>query len=678
MSFSFAMKNLIILLILFTLSTQGNVEPANNSNKCLSNHIDLLEAFSDKEITYQSLKKYFGKQEILNKIQLGNQDLYNSICSLDKNIPQFKQLNKYSKQAVLLNKRKSPIHSIRQEFTTIHAFYLNLIYNSKLGYELTQFQPKQIVVSNKEQYIKNNTPIFPSIPNAKDINYDYIIIGSGTAGSVLAHELRRNNKKVLLIEQGPFVLPGVINNFAVPALRNSQNSIIKNSGIVLANGHTVGGGSAINIDLAFDPTSHIIQHRIKNWKQQGKLLPSTWQYDEVKNAYHWVKEKIGTRKLSNNEINKNNNILFEGSKALGLQPDKYNLNAYKEENSPSNITNKKSPVQSLLIPAMLDKNNPLTLMPDCKVQKINFDKNKKQATGIKVQCKKFTKEIPGQIINPNNIQDIENQEFTIKANKIILSAGSLGSTELLLKSNIKNKNIGKGVILHPAIPIIGTFKNEIRTYEGLVTSVHLDDYAISNDFILESSFAFPWYISIITLQNSFVNHSLMANFNKVGGFGVMLIDSPNNNNKVFLNKENKVQVNYSLSEQDKDKMKFGILKSAEILFASGAEQVCIPSVEPINSNNQTPCIKDLAEAKENIQTINFQSYNTMVTSAHMQATNSMGNSPANSVVDNQYKVWGIDNLYIVDSSIFPSSIGANPMQAIYTIAKIFADKELKN
>jgi choline dehydrogenase-like flavoprotein len=30
-------------------------------------------------------------------------------------------------------------------------------------------------------------------------------------------------------------------------------------------------------------------------------------------------------------------------------------------------------------------------------------------------------------------------------------------------------------------------------------------------------------------------------------------------------------------------------------------------------------------------------------------------------------------LYVVDGSIFPTSVGANPMQSIYTIAKIFAD-----
>jgi NADPH-dependent 2,4-dienoyl-CoA reductase/sulfur reductase-like enzyme len=38
--------------------------------------------------------------------------------------------------------------------------------------------------------------------NSTDNRIDYLIVGSGPAGSVLAHELRRGGKHVLLIERG--------------------------------------------------------------------------------------------------------------------------------------------------------------------------------------------------------------------------------------------------------------------------------------------------------------------------------------------------------------------------------------------------------------------------------------------------------------------------------------------
>ena len=58
----------------------------------------------------------------------------------------------------------------------------------------------------------------------------------------------------------------------------------------------------------------------------------------------------------------------------------------------------------------------------------------------------------------------------------------------------------------------------------------------------------------------------------------------------------------------------------------------------------------------------------------MQATDKMGSSEVHSVVSRDFRVWGTKNLYVVDGSIFPTSIGANPMQSIYTFAKIFADR----
>jgi choline dehydrogenase-like flavoprotein len=75
--------------------------------------------------------------------------------------------------------------------------------------------------------------------------------------------------------------------------------------------------------------------------------------------------------------------------------------------------------------------------------------------------------------------------------------------------------------------------------------------------------------------------------------------------------------------------------------------------------------------------LQFVPNRSIVTSAHLQATNKLGSSAADSVVSKDFKVWGTEGLYVVDGSIFPTSIGANPMQSIYTFAKIFADKQAR-
>jgi hypothetical protein len=52
-------------------------------------------------------------------------------------------------------------------------------------------------------------------------------------------------------------------------------------------------------------------------------------------------------------------------------------------------------------------------------------------------------------------------KVTLKAPKVILSAGGIGSSVLLKKSGLENPNIGKGFLLHPVTFVTGVFDQNI-------------------------------------------------------------------------------------------------------------------------------------------------------------------------------------------------------------------------
>jgi choline dehydrogenase-like flavoprotein len=89
---------------------------------------------------------------------------------------------------------------------------------------------------------------------------------------------------------------------------------------------------------------------------------------------------------------------------------------------------------------------------------------------------------------------------------------------------------------------------------------------------------------------------------------------------------------------------------------------------------QPAVLTNIRQAESAAERLQFIPNETILTSAHMQATDKMGVNPRDSVVGRDFHVWSTCNLYVVDGSVFPTSIGANPMQSIYTFAKIFADK----
>jgi choline dehydrogenase-like flavoprotein len=155
----------------------------------------------------------------------------------------------------------------------------------------------------------------------------------------------------------------------------------------------------------------------------------------------------------------------------------------------------------------------------------------------------------------------------------------------------------------------------------------------------------------------------------------MLIDTPAPDNRIRLDREGEPVIDYTLSEPDKVRFRRGVAEAVRIMFLAGAKQVFLPTTEDILQDGVSPLVltspSQISAVEKNLHFIPNQ---TIVTSAHMQATNKIGSGEANGVVSRDFRVWGTKRLYVMDASIFPTSIGANPMQSIYTFAKIFADR----
>jgi choline dehydrogenase-like flavoprotein len=116
------------------------------------------------------------------------------------------------------------------------------------------------------------------------------------------------------------------------------------------------------------------------------------------------------------------------------------------------------------------------------------------------------------------------------------------------------------------------------------------------------------------------------------------------------------------------------------MFKAGAKEVYLPTTENIlgeadaSVQLRPQVLTSPNQADAVAKNLQFIPNRTIITSAHMQATDKMGSTADTSVVAQDFHVWGTRNLHVVDGSIFPTSVGANPMQSIYTIAKIFADR----
>ena len=539
-----------------------------------------------------------------------------------------------------------------------------------------------------ETFLANNLPSFADTPikivqkdgvwtvldKRSNAPFDIVIVGSGISGAMMAHQLQQKGKSVLVLEGGHFSVPGVFDTRQMSDLRMQYGSFRDKKGLIAFEmASAVGGGGTINADLAFSPVSDLVSTKMELWRTEERIEAEQWRLDDRKDAYDKVLSLIGTRELDEKEINANNKILWDGAKKIGLQPDLYALNRSTWEKSTSPLLTKKSPIESLLYPGLSDPQNTLGLLPRAHVLKAHRSKdNRNRISHLEVQFK-APKTDTGYLDAFHGLDYPLDTTVHVPASSVVLSAGTVGSTVILQNSDIDNPNLGRGIIGHISFPVLGSFDRKIEANRGVTASVFLDDMAAEHGFILESMTAGKLYIAALFAGRSEEIAPYVLQTDQLGGFGVMLVDSVSQDNRIIANKEG-YEIDYTLSASDQKRLQIGIDTSVEILFAAGAKEVIIPSFEkirdPQDGMNVFSSLSEYKQAKK----LEFIAGQTSLISAHLMGSNKMGTQPQNSVVDPNHKVWGMDNLYVVDGSILPTSPGANPMQTLYTLSYMAAQE----
>jgi choline dehydrogenase-like flavoprotein len=319
------------------------------------------------------------------------------------------------------------------------------------------------------------------------------------------------------------------------------------------------------------------------------------------------------------------------------------------------------------------------MLPDAEVRRVVFDQGTWNVRGVEVAIRPPV-DGPAILADPNGLALSPGALVTIRARRVILSAGSLGSPAILLRSKVPNDQIGRGAVMHASMPVLGKFDHTVDVLAGTQASVFVDDFLISRGYALESMSAEPLYGAIMAMGPAKYSFDMITSYRNLGGFGVMLIDTPSPRNRVVLDDNGEPTIEYTLSDADKARFRRGVAEAIRIMFRAGAKQVFLPTNEDLLGPNTIGQLKpmvltDSRQADAVEKHLQFIPNRSIVTSAHLQATNKHGASADNSVVSKDFRVWGTEGLYVVDGSIFPTSIGANPMQSIYTFAKIFADKQ---
>ncbi|MDF0682517.1 MAG: GMC family oxidoreductase, partial [Candidatus Nitrosocosmicus sp.] len=516
--------------------------------------------------------------------------------------------------------------------------------------------------------------------NYKTITRDVVcsteicVIGSGAAGAILATKLAEGGRSVVLLEKGGYYDGESMNqreSDMIPLLwKNAGANFTSNLRIAVAQGCCLGGSTVINDAVCFRIPDIVIDQ----WNEKGVSI-SKEEWDKANNE---VSKRIHITEVTEEELNKNARKLREACEKYEI--DKKPIRHWKNfRNCGQSLSNpdlhscvkcgfchigchydtKQSMLVTYIHDALTDDKLDYSVYCNCQVDKVTYDKEG-IATGI-----------DGIFIDYNGN---EKHRIRVNAKVIIISTGSIASSNLLHRSNIGGPNVGKGISLHPAPFVMGHFEENIYGNRGIPMSYTCHQFGVTNQvkkggFLIESIFL-PIFQMAIAIPTFGLDHKrMMKEYNKYTMAGVLTRDEPTGIVSISYNGNPKLD--YNLTNQTIDDMARGMAVVAKMWFDVGATSV-------ITSHMDIPEIKTRADIPKIKDAVRSNPGGLLVGSAHPQGGNRMGDDLDHCVVDSDCKVLGFKNLYVGDASVFPTALGVNPQLTVMALATITADKIIKN
>jgi choline dehydrogenase-like flavoprotein len=519
---------------------------------------------------------------------------------------------------------------------------------STLGYAVTPQVKERIGFETSCRLADGSLPepsgsLGDTEPRGEGEECDVVIVGSGAGGAVAAATLAEAGLDVVVLEAGDRYDRDSYPSEPLDAIA----ALYRDGGLTIAEGRppipvpvarVVGGTTVINSGTCFRAPGPVLE----DWRARCGV---SWAGDLAPD-YAEAEEFLRVTPLDPERMGRNGQLAMEGAAAIGAGGGPISRNAGDCVQCSScpfgcEIDAKRGMHVSYLPRAVAAG---ARIRAGVQAHRVLVEDGR--AVGVRCST--------GAAAGGNG----RRRSYTVRARRAtIVAGGALGTPELLLRSGLGGRQVGRNLHIHPACWVGARYQEEVRGWEGVMQSYYVDEWE-PQGILLEATFT-PLAFGGAWLLGSGVEHQrAMLDFGHVGSIGVHLSDR--SSGRVGLASDGSLRATYELTADDARRLSFGIARAAEIHFAAGATEV-YPNIARIGTLRPGQLAEFEATA--------FKPSELRLEAFHPMGTARIAADPGEGVCAADGSVNGTTGLYVADASLFPTSVGVNPMMTVIAFAK---------
>jgi choline dehydrogenase-like flavoprotein len=478
---------------------------------------------------------------------------------------------------------------------------------------------------------------------------DVVVVGSGAGGGTAAGVLAGTGLDVIVLEAGDYRNESDFDHLEATAYRDMYlNGAFKGTadgGTTVLSGATLGGGTVINYTTSFATPENVC----REWDEIAEFS-DVFTGEGYAASTKAVQKRLGVNQ-NHGWPSMRDQLMEKGLRELG----------WHAAEMPRNVDGCR--VEECGYCTMgcrlgAKRSTTLTYLQDAA------DHGARIVTGAHVEV------VLSQDGRATGVQAIVgDHQLTVNGRAVVLAAGALNTPAILLRSGLGGRAVGKHLHLHPVTAVWARFEERVEPWTGILQARYSDEFVDLDGhgygFRFETAPVHPLFpATFLGWEDGPSFKRDILNLGHLDVAGILLRDR--DHGKVAIRKDGSPVWQYAISKYDQAHIREGVLRAAELYAAAGATEIISSTIRPVRW--QPGSIRPISEFMDGVDAIGYGSNRTGYFTFHQMGSARMGSDPATSVVDDSNQVHGVDGLYVMDGSCFPTASGVNPMLSIASIA----------